>query len=290
MLLESRLTIASYPGGKSDKKKHQPLFQAVPLNISYLVEPFAGLANFFLVVSPRVKQVWLNDKDPEVFALLKCIKEPDLLDKLIEYIHSINPVERDEYYQWKKSNPRELLEQAVRRLVILNCSPNGAGGGYSNLKAHRKWYTNKPKAWKQIHAIFAEKKVEITNWDYLEVFKSLNDFKDKEAIFLYLDPPYFDVAQRGSLYGRGFNTIDWEELKTLLRDLPSHWILSNRDIKDMRDLFSEPEFHILRYNTYNDMNNTQNKNPELIVSNKPLQFKENKIRALDKFLKADHQN
>ena len=63
MLLESRLTIASYPGGKSDKKKHQPLFQAVPLDISYLIEPFAGLANFFLVVSPRVKQVWLNDKD-----------------------------------------------------------------------------------------------------------------------------------------------------------------------------------------------------------------------------------
>ncbi|MHA1971520.1 MAG: DNA adenine methylase [Candidatus Hodarchaeales archaeon] len=269
MFLEKRTTIASFPGGKSDKNKHYPLFSNIPKNIELLIEPFVGLANFFIVISPRVKTAWLNDKDPEIFALLKCIKEPELLAELIEYVISLEPVERDDYYHWKKIKPNNLIESAVKRLVILNCSPNGAGGGYSKEKAHRKWYRNKPIIWRKIHKIFKEKQIDITNMDYSEVLSEVLSAERLLKPFIYLDPPYFYVARKSSLYGHDYNVIDWLKLKRELKQLDKyHWILSNRDCLEMRSLFSE--FYLLRYNTYNDMNNTLNNNPELLISNKPL--------------------
>jgi DNA adenine methylase len=268
LFFPNRTTIASFPGGKSDKKKHLPLYLSIPKKIHYFVEPFAGLGNVFITISPRVSQVWLNDKDPEIFALLSCLNDFSLLEKLIEFVKSLEPIEKDDYYQWKESNPATTLERAIRRLVILNCSPNGAGGGYSNAKAHRKWYENKPSIWHIIHRIFQEKRVKITNFGYEDIIGSLSRNEETNGSFLYLDPPYYDVAQKGSLYGKKFNQIDIYLLKELLSDLSLHWLLSNRDTPTVREVFSQ--FHILGYNTYNDMNNTRNKNPELLISNKPL--------------------
>ncbi len=263
-----RITIASYPGGKSNRNKHHPLYMAVPKKIDYLIEPFAGLANFFLTISPRVTRVWLNDKDPEIYSLLLCMQELTLLQELIELIQSVEPIERADYYQWKQSSPSSLLELAARRLIILNCSPNGAGGGYSTEKAHRKWYQNKPKVWKSIHQIFQNKKTKITNIDYREVLQGLNELENQEDTFLYLDPPYHNVAKRGNLYGREYNQINLQKLKDELSVDSFPWILSNRDTPEVRSLFQK--YHKLGYNTYNDMNNTRNKNPELLISNRPL--------------------
>jgi DNA adenine methylase len=266
--LPKRTTIASYPGGKSDRKKHLPLYLSVPKKISYLIEPFSGLANFFLVISPRISRVWLNDKDFEVYSILRCMIDLSLLKQLIEYVQSIEPVERDDYYDWKGKQGLNTLECAVRRLVILNCSPNGAGGGYSFEKAHRKWYQNKPYIWNEIHKIFTQKKVKLTNLDYQEVLDSLSQSNTPSEAFLYLDPPYYDVAQKGHLYGKELNIIDLSILRKYLSSITFQWILSNRDSPQVREFFSN--FHLLGYNTYNDMNNTPNKNPELLISNKPL--------------------
>ncbi|MHA1975406.1 MAG: DNA adenine methylase [Candidatus Hodarchaeales archaeon] len=263
-----RTTIASYPGGKSDKKKHLPLYLSIPKSIDYLIEPFAGLANVFITISPRVSRVWLNDKDPEIYSLLNCINDPILLHQLTEYVKSLEPIEKDSYYHWKQLVPSKTLDRAMRRLVILNCSPNGAGGGYSKEKAHRKWYRNKPLIWQEIHQILSEKEVRITNLDYKEVLSTLTQIESTDNSFLYLDPPYYNVAQKGSLYGKKFNQIDIVSLRTLLAPVTIHWLLSNRDSPDVRDIFSQ--FHLFGYNTYNDMNNTKKSNPELLVSNQPL--------------------
>ncbi|MFX0172014.1 MAG: DNA adenine methylase [Candidatus Hodarchaeota archaeon] len=261
--LSSRKTIASFPGGKSGKK-HLPLYNVVPQKIDRLIEPFAGLANFFFTISPQVNFAWLNDKDPHVFSLLKSIKEPSYLKELITSINAINPVEKEDYYCWKQKKSTNIIEQAVKLLVILNCSPNGAGGGYSYQKAHRKWYQNKPKVWYQL----SEKlqKVRITNWDYKEVLNEIleNQFEND---FIYLDPPYFKVAERGNLYPK-FNSIYWDELKNLIKPIRCHWLMSNRDCLETREMFKN--YFLFSYNTYNDMNNTKNGNPELLVSNKPL--------------------
>ncbi len=260
-----RTTIASFPGGKSDRKKHLPLYNSLPKKIPYLIEPFAGLANVFITISPRVSHVWLNDKDPEIFSLLSCLNDPSLLPELIETIKSLEPVERSDYYHWKHLAPTNIMDRTIRRLIILNCSPNGAGGGYSSEKAHRKWYQNKPPIWQTLHQLFQEKKVRITNWDYEEVLGSLSQDTEIKECFVYLDPPYYDVAEKGALYGKKYNQIDIERLKTFLSALPMQWLLSNRDSPIVRDIFKE--YYLLRYNTYNDMNNTRNNNPELLISN-----------------------
>ena len=190
----------------------------------------------------------------------------------VNWVYSIlEPVTRDDYYHWKQRKIKSTLEFAVRRLVILNCSPNGAGGGYSSEKAHRKWYQNKPKVWKIIHNIFSEKDLKITNQDYDKVLSSIEDVKPTQGYFCYLDPPYFDVAKRGNLYGKNYNQIDLKRLIEELSTLSLHWILSNRDSPEVRDYCQE--FNLVGYNTYNDMNNTRNKNPELLVSNLPFNSK-----------------
>ncbi|MCK4847959.1 MAG: DNA adenine methylase, partial [Candidatus Heimdallarchaeota archaeon] len=229
-----RTTIASFPGGKSDRKKHQSLYRSIPRKISYLVEPFAGLANFFIVISPRVSHVWLNDKDPEIYSLLRCLNDLTLLEELIEMVKSLEPVEKDDYYEWKGTDPSsKTIIQAVRRLVILNCSVNGAGGGYSTEKAFRKWYRNKPKIWNEIHQLFTKKQVKITNMDYSKVFEIIRKSPMQKGSFIYLDPPYDSVAQQGRLYGKDYNLVDWKQLKSDLTGVNTPWILSNRDTPEI---------------------------------------------------------
>jgi len=197
---------------------------------------------------------------------LQCLKYFTFLEELIETVKSLEPIEKDDYYEWKGTTPNNTISLAIRRLIILNCSVNGAGGGYSNEKAHRKWYQNKPKIWREIHNLFTEKKAKITNTDYSKVFEQIREFPDKKRSFIYLDPPYDCVAQQGKLYGKDYNLVDWKQLKNNIAELNVPWILSNRDTPEIRTIFSD--FHQFGYNTYNDMNNTPNKNPELLISNR----------------------
>jgi site-specific DNA-adenine methylase len=268
MQLSSKLTIASYPGAKNNTNKHKALFGLVPCKVPFLIEPFCGLANFFIRISPKVEQAWLNDKDPEIFALLKCIQDSDLLTELNEYISGLPLIEREDYYQWKKKVSSSLLEQAIKRLIILNCSPNGAGGGYCFEKAHSNWYSTKANKLKLIHKILNRRPVKITNLDYSEVFKQLSTTMSDQKLFWYLDPPYCDITKKRNLYGKGMNNIDWLTLKSYLGELSDLWVLSNRDSLAMRDLFSE--FFMFSYITYCDPNNTFRRNIELIISNYPI--------------------
>jgi len=260
--LNTRRTIASFPGGKSGRK-HLPLYSYVPSKIDRLIEPFAGLANFFFVISKRVSKVWLNDKDPYVYSLLTSIKEQKYLEELISRIQEIYPVRKDDYYKWKQKKPEELIEKAVKLLIILNCSTNGAGGGYSKEKAFRKWYENKPRIWVQLTKKL--RKATITNWDYKEVIRYIQE-KPFSNDFIYLDPPYFKVAEKGRLY-HNYNSIDWKVLGKELKQTKGHWLMSNRDCPEMRIAFNK--FFQFSYNTYNDMNNKKNGNPELLISNYP---------------------
>ena len=267
LLYPKRLTIASYPGGKSDKRKHQTLYSNLAKNTSLLLEPFAGLANVALTLSPLLEKFHLNDIDPEIYSLLLCMKNKSKLEELIEEVDKINPINRDDYYKWKKQETEEVcaIQKAVRRLVILNCSVSGAGGGYSKLKAKRDWGHNKPVEWRKINEIFNEKKTKISNLDYLEFLNKYTWNKLPKKSLVYLDPPYINVAQTGKLYGKNYNKINVDELLEKLHSIPIRWIMSNRDSQENRQLFQA--FFQINYNCYNDMNNSQNKNPELIVSN-----------------------
>ncbi len=268
MQIPSKLTIASYPGAKSNTKKYWALFGSIPPEIPFLIEPFTGLANFFIQVSPKAKEAWLNDKDPEIFALLKCIQDADLLEELNEYIRILPLITREDYFQWKQKRPTSLLERAIKKLIILSCSPNGAGGGYSIKKAHSNWQINKPDKMRSIHKILNRYPVEITNLDYSEVFKRSASILTDQEVMWYLDPPYFDTSKKGNLYGKGMNNIDWRTLKSYLDDITNLWILSNRDSPTIQDFFSE--YYVYSYIISSNMKNTVQRNTELLISNYPI--------------------
>ncbi|MFW9930319.1 MAG: DNA adenine methylase [Candidatus Thorarchaeota archaeon] len=257
----TRQTIASYPGGKSNYIKHHALYACLPDKINLLVEPFSGLANFYFNIYSITKNVLLNDINVEVCSLLRVVQDKKLLNQLIRKIQNLEPIEREEYYHWKSNNPNSVIDCAIKLLVILNCSPNGAGGGYSFEKAHRKWYRNKQKTWFELSKRL--KNAVILNEPYQDVLTDVINGKTS-ADFIYLDPPYYDVAKKGKLY-RSYDVIEWKKLLSLLEQIRCKWLLSNRDCPEMRALFCD--FYQKSYNTYNDMNNKKNNNPELLIAN-----------------------
>ncbi len=272
-LLNNRLSLGSYPGGKSDKQKHLPLYLSTPSRISTLIEPFAGLASFTIINSPKTGRAVLNDIDPEVVAFLKCINDRELLNSLKQEVSRIYPVTKEDYYEWKRREPKTVLELATRRVVFQNCSFSGAGGGYSREKAGRKWHVNRPKTWEKVHVIFRNLDVEIHNSPFTEFVETVVDSHSENSLgdapLVYLDPPYYKVAEDGALYN--YNSMDLDELLDVLRtldDVEMHWIMSNRDHPHVREVFSD--YYQLGYSTYNDMGNKRDANPELLVSNHQL--------------------
>ncbi len=286
LYLRERVSLGSYPGGKSDKQKHRLLYEVTPHKITTMVEPFAGLVSYTIINSPKISHAIVNDIDPEVVAFLRCIKDKDLLFQLKEKVSQIYPVMKEEYYEWKDRKPTDKIELAIRRVVFQNCSFSGAGGGYSRDKATRKWHINRPKQWERVHQLFMKLDIEIFNENFSSFIDRIIERNSAGLLgnlpFVYLDPPYYKVAEGGDLYN--YNSIDLNELihaLKLLDDSDIHWIMSNRDHPHVEKFFSE--YYQLRYNTYNDMGNKQDSNPELIISNREFTVMDTKQQSLDDF-------
>lgn len=321
---QRRLTIASYPGGKSSKTKHSHLYKVYydiyikKQKIFRVIEPFSGMTNFFLNIHPGIESVILNDADFYVFSLLEQIKNnvtnfitliKDVYDCMSEtlyyqfkYFNTVNDQSKNDQnniydvmksqlintkpYKNKYSNDITIhpvfdqiintsiqIQSAIKMLVILNCSHSGAGGGFSEEKSKRNWV--KEKEWKSISNIFNDKNVIITNLDYLEFIRKYRSTLTSTDL-IYLDPPYYKVADKGRLYGNKFNRFSTSkeilDLISALKSLPDDvsWILSNKNHPDIIKMFesnlNDIKISFKGYNTYNDMNRTKNANQELLIS------------------------
>ncbi len=255
-------------GGKSRLRKYiLPLIS----EHSCFVDLFCGAAWVLFGKSPSDVEV-LNDLDEELITFFRVVKyRPE------EFVESFDfeLVSRSEFNRLAELDTRMLseIERAHRFYYLIMAGWGGelayprfqtsvSDGGHGNrLFGAIKHLRERIQP---IHERLSTVIIENLNWQ--ACFKRYDNVK---TVF-YVDPPY---PENGCNYAH--NMRDWEshhELYSTLKSSKSKWIISSYDIQEIRDIFSNPDYHILSVESSSGMavGNEQHgrtKNREVLVLN-----------------------
>jgi len=247
-----------YPGGKTSLF---PFFEKVIQEhnlekITY-VEPFAGGAGaaLALLFSGKVEKIVINDLDKTIYSFWRSA----IFDskKFIGKIHSI-PITITE---WKKQKAiyansksrRFELGFAAFFLNRTNVSGILDGGPIGGLSQKGKWKIdarfNKEKLAERIHQLSLYKnRISVFNRDGVEL---TSDYLNKENVFIYLDPPYYEKG--ATLYLNHYKKDDHEILARRLNQSPdAFWLLTYDNKKEIKSLYPDRQIvnFSLNYNAY----------------------------------------
>ncbi len=161
------------------------------------------------------------------------------------------------------------IERAVRFFVLNRITFSGTvdSGGYSEQAFHGRFTWSAIYALRQVAPFL--KGVQITWGDYEPVV-----IEKGTGIFIFLDPPYYSVAQ-SRLYGRRGELhlqFDHERLARVLRQCPHRWLLTYDDSSYIRQLYEG--YYQSRWTLQYGMNNYKQPRAragnELFISNYPM--------------------
>lgn len=240
-----------YPGGK---RKLAPfiadLITRAGLEVELLVEPFAGGAavSISLLESGHVNSIALADADPLIASFWKVVFSRDA-GCLAEMVCSTQ-VSLAEWRRQKEIEPRSDLAAAFKCLFLNRTSFSGAlmsrtgpiGGIAQNGPYKIGCRFNQQKIADRIMELnrLAPRVRFVRNESYRRtiaaVARTRLASKAPERIFWYLDPPFFEKADR--LYRVSFTEAQHETLSKDIGALPGHWLLSYDDHPDARWLYS----------------------------------------------------
>lgn len=237
-----------YPGGKT--RLANKLLEAMDKNFDpkekiILVEPYAGGAgaSLALLLAGKAERIVINDLDKAIFTFWKiAVFDTDYL---------INKIRRTEVTieEWKKqkkiyistTNERELAFATLflnrtNRSGIMNGGPIGgieqSGTWKVNARFIKKTIINRLGKIKEFHT-----KIEVTNLDGIELLKKLEERKNKNQYFIFLDPPYFQKGQ--SLYMNHYDNKDHENLSEFLgKSSFKKWIMTYDDVPYIKNLYA----------------------------------------------------
>jgi DNA adenine methylase len=158
------------------------------------VEAFCGSAAVTLAKAPAQIEI-INDKDGDIVNLFRVLrKDPERLGRLIEF----TPYAREEFELSRNGEvPLDEFERARRFLVASNMTVNGTGGSKNSGFSHTDSFARgdreaRVNRWCQLPSRIQSvvdrlKFVRVENRDAIEL---LEDFQDRPATLMYLDPPY----------------------------------------------------------------------------------------------------
>lgn len=263
MILQDKLvssatrSLLRYPGSKARLARF--VAQAILFN-GYqkptFVEPFCGGAaiSIALLEANAVKEIVINDIDPLVASLWKCVFSKTNSKWLAEIISEV-PLTL-EYWKYQKNlNPSNIRENALKCLYLNRTSFSGvlhSSAGPIGGQTQANWTIgcrfNKEKLSARILELskYRHHVRAITNQSWLASCKKWGQEKNT---FLYLDPPFFHKAKR--LYRFVFDKNDHKKLHDYLIELDNPWILSYDNAVEIRALYDDPSLSArLIDNTY----------------------------------------
>ena len=252
------MSFMRYPGGKT-KLRHEInaalVEQIGDRNLRYL-EPFFGGGSIgiqFLAKNPRIKNIWINDKDIGIACIWTAVYRCCFDFK--ERIRSFQPTVGD-FHEFRKEllgitempaqhKVADIVDIAFKKLAIHQISYSGLGtksggplGGVSQKSAYKidcRWSANYIcKKIDAIHDQLSEVKVyqdRCTSFDFMCMIEDTS----RESI-IYLDPPYY--IKGNDLYQCGFELEDHERLASALQKTSHSWVLSYDDCPEIRKLYS----------------------------------------------------
>ena len=238
-------SLLRYPGSKARLARfiadtillsgmHRPVF----------VEPFCGGASvsIALLESDIVKEVVINDIDPIVASLWRCVfskHDARWLARVVKHV----PLTVD-YWEYQKGlNPKNLRQAALKCLYLNRTSFSGVlhpSAGPIGGRTQAKWMIgcrfNRERLSSRILELsrLSNRVRAITQKPWMEVCRT---WGSKEKVILYLDPPFYHKAKR--LYRFVFSDADHRTLHDYLITLKAPWLLSYDNADEIRDLYND---------------------------------------------------
>lgn len=256
-----------FPGGKS-----RAIRQMLPLvpDFEEYREPMVGGGSLFLALRQKFprRRYWINDINYELYCFWKVAQA--CADALADAAHRLRQDTTDGralfYRLLEQYDTGGEFERAVRFFVLNRITFSGVvdSGGYSE-QAFRGRFTH--SAIERIRPLGdLLREVRITCEDYAPVVQHAG-----EKVFIYLDPPYYSVAE-SRLYGkRGalHLSFDHERLQKTLRTVSHRWLLTYDECPYIRALYAD--YPQLRWTLQYGMNNYKQPNAplgrELFIAN-----------------------
>lgn len=225
-----------YPGGKS--RALPQILPLIPTDFTEFREPMVGGGSVFL----RVKQLypdrlyWINDVNYELYCFWKVAQTRNAeLVKAVMRIREQATDGRELFYSLlEKYGTGDEFERAVRFFVLNRITFSGTvdSGGYSEGAFHGRFTPSAIRNLARVASVLNG--VRITCLDYAEVVDVPG-----EDVFLFLDPPYYSVAD-SRLYGRRGElhlNFDHERFAQTMRRCPHRWLITYDDCPQVRELF-----------------------------------------------------
>ena len=248
MIRSATRSLLRYPGSKARLARF--LGQSIEMNnfnSPVFIEPFCGgsSVSIALLESNIVETVVLNDIDPIVAALWKCVFSKDNAKWLADAVMHV-PLNL-EYWQYQKNlSPKNLREAALKCLYLNRTSFSGvlhASAGPIGGRAQDKWTLgcrfNRDKLMSRILelSLLSKRVMAVTRRPW---YKVCEDWKKKQNVFFYFDPPFYHKAER--LYRFAFDDKAHQGLRNYLVKFKKPWILSYDNADMIKNLYSKCGF------------------------------------------------
>ena len=244
-----------YPGGKTKLYKYtKNLIYKNNLNECTYVETFAGGAGLALelLVNEDVSKLILNDLDPSIYTLwFNILNNPKELSEKI----MATEITVDEWYAQKKIQENkfqlnESIDLAFSTLFLNRTNRSGilkAGpiGGYKQESKYKiDCRFNKEKIIKKIYKIYSYRDViYFYNLD-AEVFIDEVIKKEKEKLFCFFDPPYYEKGPE--LYVNHYLKSDHERLGNKIKSIDNYWITTYDNAEEIKEIYKDKK--IIEFN------------------------------------------
>jgi DNA adenine methylase len=221
----------------------------VPDSFDSYHEPFLGGGALFFAVRERIGgTAYLHDLNEVLTNVWQVVQQdPSGLSRALAY-YAVND-SKDFYYGQRNDPPATRVDRAAWFLYLNQTAWNGL------------WRVNK---WGQFNVPWGDRPFRGFDDEALARISdaligasiTAEDFrvtlgKPKAGDFVYLDPPYLPISDTSKFHlytERRFRAPDLNELAQLCQDLTDrgvHWMMSNRDTEQVRDLF--PDSRIVRF-------------------------------------------
>jgi DNA adenine methylase len=206
------------------------------------VEPYAGGASLALslLLDGSVRQIYLNDLDPAIYAFWKSILSRT--DDFLELVSTVK-VTPEEWYKQKRIYAGHVATDFLTlgfatfflnrtsHSGILNAGMIGGKSQAGTWKLDARF--NRAELVKRISRIASfKKRIFISQRDALDF---LRHKRFSSHTLIYLDPPYFNSGKH--LYLNGYKLADHLAVRTCVGQLPYPWIVSYEDVTNIRQLY-----------------------------------------------------
>lgn len=236
-------SILRYPGGKIRLTPF--IVESLQLNhnkCDVFAEPFCGGASIAInmLENKLAQKIAINDFDPLVASLWRCVFHPDDAQWLAQVIQTI-PITLEEWDTQRAIESSDTRTLALKCLFLNRTTFNGilhrnAGpiGGRAqknrtlDVRFNRNFLSQRILALSKWH-----ESVKVYNLPWIDFCKQTH--KNHKSPFFYLDPPYYFKAAK--LYHHTFDHEQHCALRDYLSELKAPWLLSYDDAEEVRKLY-----------------------------------------------------